>query len=562
MRERPAWLPPAYCLALATVICAPMFAPGYLLHRDLVSTPRSYLTDVALGASQGAPRAVPQDAAVALLSAVVDGGLVVKILIFAALVFAGLGADALARTVLTGLRTGHRLVAITVAVWNPYVAERLLQGHWSLLVGYAGLLWGVCFAYTLRLDARDRTAWFGLTLSLAAAALTPTGGIIAGIAVAVALADRGRVLAVALAVWIVANCPWIIASFGGAVRSDPDAVGAFAARAEPWLGTIGSLAGLGGIWNAEAVPSPRNTPLALVGTVVLLAVVALGARQAWRAGAVARRMAILAAVAIVLPALAATGWGIEVLKLIVDTVPGAGLLRDTQKFVALAVPFYVLAAAAGCRVRLRVPIPPVAKVAALIVVLLPLAWGVDGALRPVRLPDSWDAVAQIVEHGPSGDVAVLPAGQFRIFTGMTVPVLDPAPRILPRNVLQTGELRVTRTVIAGENTRAIRVEKALLDGAKPAELAREGVRYVLIESSPGPLGDSNQTLSRMTREFDDGTLALYSVSGDVVAEPSHRTSAIAAHLVWALLLLVSSGGLIVGFVLGRAHQSTHGRPGD
>ena len=339
-----AWIPQAYCLALTAVICAPSFAPGYLLHRDLVSTPQSFLTDTALGVSEGAPRAVPQDAAVAVLSTVVDGGLIVKIAIFAALLLSGLGADYLARTVLTGMRTGPRIVAVTVAVWNPFVAERLLQGHWSLLTGYAGMLWAVSFAYTLRIDPRDRIGWLGLAVSLTAAALTPTGGVLAGIVTVVALADRGRPLAAACGLWLVANAPWIVASIGGTVRSDPDAVAAFAARAEPWLGTLGSLAGLGGIWNAEAVPASRTSPLALVGTIVLIAVVAVGARAAVRAGAIAKRLAVVAVVAVLAPALLATGWGVEVLELLVESVPGAGLLRDTQKFVCLAVPFYVLAA--------------------------------------------------------------------------------------------------------------------------------------------------------------------------------------------------------------------------
>ena len=47
------------------------------------------------------------------------------------------------------------------------------------------------------------------------------------------------------------------------------ALAPFAARAEPALGTLGSLAGLGGIWNAEATPYSRTTPFALLATAVL-----------------------------------------------------------------------------------------------------------------------------------------------------------------------------------------------------------------------------------------------------------------------------------------------------
>ena len=55
------WAPPAYALALTLVITAPLLAPGYLLLRDAVSTPRSYLSDSAIGLGEAAPRAVPQD---------------------------------------------------------------------------------------------------------------------------------------------------------------------------------------------------------------------------------------------------------------------------------------------------------------------------------------------------------------------------------------------------------------------------------------------------------------------------------------------------------------------
>jgi hypothetical protein len=122
-------------MVLALAVTAPLLAPGYLLIRDAVSTPRSYLTDAALGLGENAPRAVPQDFAVAALSAVVDGGIVVKALLIAGLFLAGWGAGRLAGRLLPDAGMPGQLVATTVAIWNPYVAERLLQGHWSLLVG-------------------------------------------------------------------------------------------------------------------------------------------------------------------------------------------------------------------------------------------------------------------------------------------------------------------------------------------------------------------------------------------------------------------------------------------
>ena len=55
------WVVPGYALMLALAVTAPLLAPGYLLLRDAVSTPRSYFSDAALGLTEAAPRALPQD---------------------------------------------------------------------------------------------------------------------------------------------------------------------------------------------------------------------------------------------------------------------------------------------------------------------------------------------------------------------------------------------------------------------------------------------------------------------------------------------------------------------
>ena len=67
------WVVPGYALTLAVTVTAPLLAPGYLLLRDAVSTPRSYFSDAALGLTEAAPRAVPQDFLIAALTTVLDG---------------------------------------------------------------------------------------------------------------------------------------------------------------------------------------------------------------------------------------------------------------------------------------------------------------------------------------------------------------------------------------------------------------------------------------------------------------------------------------------------------
>jgi hypothetical protein len=352
-------LPAGYSLLLTLLITAPLLRPGYLLLRDAVSTPRSYPTDAALGLGDAAPRAVPQDALLAALSPLIDGGLLVKVVLLAALWAAGYGAAVLVRELL-GAPLAAQLVATTLVVWNPYIAERLLQGHWSLLTGYAALPWTALAARRLRTAAgrprfdefRDRSVLAGC---LAAAGLTPTGALLATV-VAVTVAGWRRAPGVT-ALALLACAPWLVATAVSGVAaepSDPAGVTAFAARAEPWLATVGSLAGLGGIWNAEAVPVSRTTPLAAVATILLLAVVLLGFRRVAAADADPERtrtrriLLALAVAAVLLPALAATPAGLTVMEWLVVEVPGAGLLRDTQKYVALAAPGYALCAAAAC----------------------------------------------------------------------------------------------------------------------------------------------------------------------------------------------------------------------
>ena len=633
-------VPVLYSLVLALLVLGPLLGSGYLLLRDAVSTPRSYATDAALGLGDAAPRAVPQDVLLAALTHVVDGGVVVKAILVLALTAAGWGAARLARALL-GVSLAPQLVAATIAIWNPYVGERLLQGHWSLLAGYAALPWTVLAAQRLRIGARRapadritatdpagtsspptgagaptdsppaklpatatganstatrsvvapwasaaRTArpWLILGGVLAAAGLTPTGSLLAGL-IAVLVVGRRNLLGT-VGVWILSASPWLVAtalSGGAAEASDPAGVAAFSARAEPGLGTLGSLAGLGGIWNSAAVPGSRTTLFAVLSTAVLLVIVLCGIRAVGAAGDPATRrtrrvLLILAGVAIVLPALGATGWGISTGEFLMEQLPGAGLLRDTQKYVALAMPAFAVCGAAGCRALATVrrdqretPHPPSGDstepfrdspepaeretsdgppgrqaliaagfMAALLLTLPDLAWGVGGALRPVHYPAGWERVAEKVE-GP-GDVAVLPAGMFRVFPySGRVPVLDPAPRMLRSDVLQTGVLPVRGQVVEGEGARAQRVENLLLHGADPDELATQGVGWLLFEHRrPDAIGSAKQTVAQLNPVYSDGDLSLYRiphVREVAKASPSERGTTLAAHALWALMVV-------------------------
>lgn len=551
------WLRPGYALALALLVLAPLLRPGYLLLRDAVSTPRLYLSDSALGLT-AAPRATPQDFAVALASSLVDGGIVVKVLLVLGLWLAGWGAARLVSVVLPTAGASGQFVGTTLAIWNPYVAERLLQGHWSLLLGYGCLPWVATTMLGLRTGVGRWSGFFGLAFWVALAGLTPTGLLLAAtVALAGAAAPgdgrpRWLCAAMGLGFAMVGALPWLTASaLGSSLASHTPAnglgVSAFAARAEPGLGTLASLASLGGIWNGEAVPASRTTAFAVLSAMVLLGVVVVGLPAAARRPA-ATPLLVLAAVAVVVPACLATGPGLHLLRVVVDAAPGLGVLRDGQKWVALALPGYTVSGGGAVVTLARWIRPLVAGLVcclALIFALPDLAWGVWGRLAPVHYPPGWAAIAAAINRQPE-PVAALPAGTMRRFSWSgPAPVLDPLPRWIRADVLTTGDLVISGVTVPGDGAHARAVQELLLTGPDPSALAQAGVGWVVVESdSAGEMGAAARTLDRLTPAYRDGELALYRIGGQAEGVTAARLRAtLVAHWAWLCLLVAGGAGL-------------------
>lgn len=567
MARRPmVWLV-GYCTLLAAIVCRPLASSGYLLVRDAVSTPRSHVSDATLGLGDMAPRAVPQDWFVALASAVVDGGTVVKLLILAAVLMAGIGYGRMALRLVPGCGLSGSLVAATVAVWNPFVVERLMQGQWSLLLGYAMLGWVVVLTRELSSQFSVPTV-IRLGSAFAVAGLTPTGALFAIIVGIVTLRTRDlRTWCGTALLAVIACLPWLTAAAlgSGGATSDPAGAQAFAARAEPGLSTIGSLAGLGGIWNAQAVPDTRTTLWALVATVALLAVVVAGLPALWRRRRIAvyRRLFALAAVVLVLAALAATGPGLTVMRAGIDHVPGFGLLRDGQKWVALVIPFYALSAAAGIRAARRYVPAGFAAAVALVLVIAPLPDAITtgpaslgSTLRPVHYPADFTRVAAMIP-ADRGDVLLLPDGMLRRYDfvhGQTT--LDPLPRMLRADVLQTGVLTIDGRSVDATDGRAAAAQQAIASGATPQRLAELGVGWVILEPN-GPLTDSTaDSLRHLQLHYAGPELIVYRIPDPVIHQAStvNRVLAWLAHGLW-LALVVSGPALALAAALRRRRRS-------
>ena len=276
------------------------------------------------------PRAVPSDLVVASMSRILPADILQKLVLLAIFVLACSGAAAL----LTREPLLARLAAGVFYTWNPYVAERLIIGHWALLLGYAALPWVLRAVLAPDLVSRRGAARLALALLPAIIGGFAALAITALVAVPAAVFTRDpRRTTLVLAALAAGSLPWFIPSLLHQVYVDPASVAAFAARADTPFGSIGSLLMLGGAWNAQTVPTAYGGPwsaLWLAAVIVALATYLLQARTPPRWPG----LAVAALTGLVLAALGLTTPGRDLLRSLIAVFPGFAILRDAQQFIA------------------------------------------------------------------------------------------------------------------------------------------------------------------------------------------------------------------------------------
>jgi hypothetical protein len=192
-------------------------------------------------------------------------------------------------------------------------------------------------------------------------------------------------------------------------------------------------------------------------------------------------------------------------------VPGAGLLRDGQKFIVPYALALTMALALGAERMAGRLAADRARLALGAVMLLPLivmpdlAFGAFDTLRPVSYPADWQRVSAIIARSP-GPVLSMPFNEYRSFSwnnGRTV--LDPATRYLPAPVLTDDDLIVGTRQIEGENPRAAAV-RSLLAANEP--VSRTGMPWILVEKDAGGSIPGN-ALSGLQRIYNGTWLDLY-----------------------------------------------------
>ncbi|MDT7544095.1 MAG: hypothetical protein QOE99_205 [Actinomycetota bacterium] len=547
---------PLVGLVLAVLALFPVLVHrGYVLVGDMVFLPRPPWSRGLLGLSAGVPRAVPSDLLATLSAHLLPGDIAQKLLLVSIFVIAAAGGARL----LAGCPLVARVTAAAVMAWNPYVAERLALGQWAVLLGYAALPWVLVAAGRVR--GGETRAWPSLLLALALAALTPTGGLVAvASALLVLLCGRApawRAAALLLPAAAVLDAPWLLPALlrPGGLPAAPEGVAAFAARADTPLGIPGSLATLGGIWSGDAVPSGRDTAglvlvllLVLVGVVVGTVLLLRGAAPAWPRPA-ASGLVVAAALSLVVAAAGATPGLRDLLRLLIEHVPAAGLLRDGPRHLG---PLAVLEAAAlGLSAEaLARQLPGLRRTFAVLVALVPvlllpgLAAGISGRLVAVDYPSAWAQARSAVAADPvPGAVLALPWSAYRAPQwNRRRTVLDPAVKAFGRRVVADDRLRVGRRIVPGEDALAARLT-SLATGTGPlvADARAAGIRWVLVERDAEQARLIDLRLDGAALVVDSPELALWRLPAPApLAETTPPAVPVVAGDVAALALLLAA----------------------
>lgn len=560
-----------WSLVLAVLMVGAGLGPGYVLTYDMVWVPDLVLRADVLGVGSALPRAVPSDAVVAVLDEVLGGWLLQKVVLLAPLVAGGLGIARMARALpLAGV-----LVAVTLYQWNAFVVERLLIGHWPVLVAYGVLPWVLMAGSRWREDGR---------LPPVLLVLAPLGSlsVSAGLATAVALlaataqrgADGGRRTARALTLLLAANAPWLVSGVLHAGSGLTDAAGAevFALGAEGSVPAPLAALSLGGIWNAEVVPPSRTGPLGWMALVLVVALAALGARAAVRA--LGRRGASTLVVC----------WGVGtgaalltwaapgVVGWLAASVPGGGVLRDGGRLLLLAAPGLALLCGAGAARVAAMNTGAVRGVVAAGLVVLPVLLLADPLttsrwrLHAAEYPAEHEAMVELVrESSVPGDVLVLPLSSYRqpAWNGDRK-VLDPLPRLQPREPVSSDELVVSGTAVAGEDPRVRAAARALAEPTAPARaraLGELGIGLVVVDlTAPGPPVPAE--LRRGTVRdpvLRRGELLRVSVVGATAATPVPASWTVAMTLAWLAFAAGPAAGVVLAVRARRGQVTARSR---
>lgn len=411
--------------ALALIILFPLLLPGYVLTLDMIFTPH-----MAWPAELSTT--YPLDVLLWLLSQLLPGDVVQKIVLFAILLLSGVGMHLLVREIAPKQPSTlmFELAAYFAGLFyviNPFIYARLMAGQWLVLLGYALLPFLVRALFRLLNQPSWRSAIWVVVWTFATITVSVhfSGIVLVFFALFFAAAAvkywkrrkelwqfTWRLLVAGLAVLVLSSY-WIIPAMLGsdvgevATRVDETQFSAFATHSGP-LGSIGEVLRLQGFWaeSRELFVLPQNVmPLWGVLMLLLWVLVVIGGVQLWR---VNRPAAIIMIGCVVVGTVLAASPLVQWLS---QVFPLLGGYREPHKFTVLVVLGFGVLAAFGVhafvRRRKHKKGWAVACLALPLLITPIMFWGAAGQLRSVDYSKEWyELNKQLKNNMPVGRQAL------------------------------------------------------------------------------------------------------------------------------------------------------------
>lgn len=440
-----------YFAALSLVILGPLLVPhGYVLTLDTVWGPHF---PVIPPGEDPILASLPVRLLLAGFQALVGGPLAQTGFLFGFLTLAGIGMYRL----VPGENAWAKYAAGTFYAANPFVYQRLVAGHWGLLLGYALLPFALralrnqLAAPSLR-GALWLAAWW-LACTMASAHFLFIFGLVFTVALVIGLLARpakrrwlGYGL-LTLGAYLLANLYWLWPLLGRSSMLsyfDHSHLAVFATAANvagsPWFSVLTlegfyRTGGAGESYWAAPVPWLMLGVLALAGVGLVTVIRRARERDFAITLLSSAYLAIPLAVGVADPATR------RFYELLYDHLPGFHAMRESQKFALLLVVVLALYGGVGFgRLRDKLAAGWPRRIVTLGMIGLiaagagPLWWGAQ--LHRVSYPGAWETAGRLIAAEPGGQVLALPWQQYvhLSFTNPDRVVANPAPVVFPRPV--------------------------------------------------------------------------------------------------------------------------------
>lgn len=489
--------PVAVMVLPAMLILLPLLGRGYLLHYDMVFSPRIHFNIEALREGGGLYNSLPVTAALKLMSLVMPMDIVQKLILFTIFF---LCMYCLYVSVPVRSRSA-RLLGGLMYTLNPFTYDRFMAGHWKLLLAYALTPLVMRAMYDLFVELRRKhlalvAVWWSLAVIINAHHLVILGLLFFCLGLVYVRSRRSLLYAMAtIAGVLLLNSWWLIPGLIAPNLTQTfglEQMYAFATRVDLTHGIWFNMLSLQGFWHGGWRSLKELYDWWPLLVMIWLAPVFTGlggvrtyARNHGRliAGLMLASLVSLVLAAGPYPAVSGlNSW-------IFTNVPGMSGMREAQKFLALLALSYAVLASYGLdlllRKRYKRTVIVLGAVTMLVTLLLarPMLWGASGQLRPMQYPASWYQFDERLRNdGSNSRVVVLPWELYvdKTFTGTLV--ANPAQAFYGDRVIQSQRMNL----IGVEDTdlpryRGLGESVAQKDTESlQAVMYRIGARYVMV----------------------------------------------------------------------------------